>query len=810
MDPPIVDNPSLGQTSSSSTPISTSSGDASFLPMTTVKLDGSNYMNWKVAVEVYLIPKRKVYIIRCDPPAVLDPTYEQWKTDDAHIRSLLWQSMITQISRTMMQLPTAKRIWDHTAVMFSGVGNLSRISATYSEWMHLRRGDTPLSTYYGQFEVYQRAQQCLGGASLTPAVFYDHATAAYAVGDRPARGGGMFGRGRGRDSSRGGRTMGTDFSSGRGYGGRPRPYCTHCRREGHRDETCYVLHPERRPPPPSQFGRSAHLSTLEDSDPRASSFGSSPAVPSFTQADYDELQRLHLAAHPSSAGFAQPGSTPASLLSSSSSWIIDSGASNHVTGTLSSLRSFHPLSSESMTLVDGRTTPISGTGSTSPYPGLTLSYDLATGRTIGKGREVDGLYRLDGGPPVPFYTVLSTPTSGTAALFDCTLKCLRTDNAREYFSTTHGFQDFLSSRGILHQSSCAHTSQQNGVAERKMRSLLDGARSLLIKMRVPKSYWGDAVLTACHLANRLPSSVLGGSSPFDVLYPGHDPFPITPRVFWCVCFVHHLGPGFDKIDPRAERCIFLGYSRTQKGYHCYSPRLCRSFVSADVTFFESESYFVSSHETPSTVPDSDLPLPLPTLPAPLLSPPAPEATEAPPPAPPQTYPRQPRSTAHPRRPRSTAHPPLPAPSSLQPEITPPTSQVPLSPTPSDSPIASRTRSHSTAHPISYVISYDSLTPMFRSFVSSLSSVSLPQSLPAALDHSGWRAAMDLEMEALQANKTWELVPLPPGARPVGCRWVYAVKHLPDGTIERLKAQLVAKGYTQTFGVDYLETFSPVA
>ncbi|XP_077225003.1 uncharacterized protein LOC143858229 [Tasmannia lanceolata] len=361
MDPPIVDNPSLGQTSSSSTPIFTSSGDASFLPMTTVKLDGSNYMNWKVVVEVYLIAKRKVYTIRCDPPAVLDPTYEQWETDDAHIRSLLWQSMIPQISGTMMQLSTAKRIWDHTAVLFSGVGNLSRISATYSELMHLRRGDTPLSTYYGQFvshcqqldifmplttdlavaarqrdqlrvvqfletlgpefiffrqqiygsgtmpsleEVYQRAQQCLGGASLTPAVFYSHATAAYAVGDRPARGGGMFGRGRGHDSSRGGRTMGTDFSSGRGYGGRPRPYCTHCRREGHRDETCYVLHPERRPPPPSQFGRSAHLSTLEDSDPRASSFGSNLAVPSFTQADYDELQRLRLAAHPPSAGFA--------------------------------------------------------------------------------------------------------------------------------------------------------------------------------------------------------------------------------------------------------------------------------------------------------------------------------------------------------------------------------------------------------------------------------------------------------------------------------------------------------------------------
>ncbi|XP_077222036.1 uncharacterized protein LOC143855868 [Tasmannia lanceolata] len=744
MNPPTVDNPSLGQplstgvpfthtASSSSIPLSSSSGDT-FLPMTTVKLDSSNYMHWKVAVEVYLIAKRKVYTIRRDPPAASDPTYEQWETDDAHIYSLLWQSMIPQISGTMMQLPTAKRIWDHTAIMFSGVGNLSRICATYSEWMHLRRDDTPLSTYYSQFvshcqqldvymplttdlavaarqrdqlrvvqfletlgpefmsfrqqlygsgtmpsleEVYQRAQQCLGGTSLTLVSFDGPATTTY------AHGGGM-----------------------------------------------------RRPQQPSHAGRAAYLSTLDDSNPRASSSGSSPGVPSFTQADYDELQRLRLATRSPSAGFAQPGSTSASLLNSSSSWIIDSGASNHVTGTSSSLSSFSPLSSQSMTLADGGTTPISGIRSTSPYPGLTLSSDLATGRTIGRGREVDRLYRLD---------------------------CVPT-------------------RTILHSSVDAYQ-------------------------------WHCRLGHPCIERLRRTSIV---SVPIQSF-----------QVFGCVCFVHHLGLGFDKLDPRAERCIFLGYSRTQKGYHCYSPCLRRSFVSADVTLFESESYFVSSHETPSIVPDSALSLPLPALPTPLLSPhvlvpettpvcdpssslQAPEATEAPPPAPMQTYPCRSRSTAHPRRPQSTAHPPPPAPSPLQPELPASTSQVSISDSTSDSPIASRTHSHNTAHPISSVVSYDSLTPIFQSFVFSLSSVSLPQSLPAALDHPGWRAAMDLEMEALQANQTWELVHLPPRARPVGCRWVYAVKHLPDGTIERLKAQLVAKGYTQTFGVDYLETFSPVA
>lgn len=70
--------------------------------------------------------------------------------------------------------------------------------------------------------------------------------------------------------------------------------------------------------------------------------------------------------------------------------------------------------------------------------------------------------------------------------------------------------------------------------------------------------------------------------------------------------------------------------------------------------------------------------------------------------------------------------------------------------------------------------------------------------------------MEAELNALSANKTWTLVPLPSGKTAIGCRWVYKVKHKSDGTIDRYKARLVAKGYTQLEGLDFLDTFAPVA
>jgi hypothetical protein len=158
---------------------------------------------------------------------------------------------------------------------------------------------------------------------------------------------------------------------------------------------------------------------------------------------------------------------------------------------------------------------------------------------------------------------------------------LHSDNAKEY--TSHSFASYLSDKGIIHQTSCAHTPQQNSVTKRKNRHLLDVACCLLIHMHVPKQLWSDVVLTACYLINRMSSSVLDGTSPHSLIYPSSSPFSSPLKVFGCICYVHNLGSGFDKLDHRTTKCVFLGI-----------PQHKRDTV-AIVRFFDATSLVPMSH-----------------------------------------------------------------------------------------------------------------------------------------------------------------------------------------------------------------------
>ncbi|KAK7332845.1 hypothetical protein VNO80_29601 [Phaseolus coccineus] len=114
------------------------------------------------------------------------------------------------------------------------------------------------------------------------------------------------------------------------------------------------------------------------------------------------------------------------------------------------------------------------------------------------------------------------------------------------------------------------------------------------------------------------------------------------------------------------------------------------------------------------------------------------------------------------------------------------------------------------YPISSVLTYDFLSDKHWNFTLAISSHAEPHTYEEAIRNSNWVEAMNREVRALQANKTWYIIELPPNKTSIGCKWIYKIKYKSDGSIERYKERLVAKGYNQLEGIDFLDTFSPVA
>jgi transposase InsO family protein len=431
--------------------------------------------------------------------------------------------------------------------------------------------------------------------------------------------------------------------------------------------------------------------------------------------------------------------------------------------------------------------------------------------------------------------------------FGTTIKILRSDNGTEYIN--HEFGQFLASNGIEHQTTCVNTPEQNGVAERKNRHLLEVARSLMFTMNVPKFLWGEAIKTATYLINRMPLRVLDFKTPAECLLKTND-FLVPPKVFGCVCFVHDYRNSVGKLDPRAIKCVFMGYSPSQKGYRCWCPSEHRFFVSMDVTFREHESFYGPANETGITLSPPEAQQEGEsnggTLVGSILVP-----TSGVPSINNNTHSQgeyinnesgsndsnssledMQDATGDSSPPSQDGEPPMhedPGTNSLSfSPVTPTSTMGPgdnqlATPNPqNDLPIALRkpTRSLNVPrylkdyighkHDIAHFMSYKHCSPSFQSFLVSLDSVPIPTTWEEAKEDPKWKEAMLEEMRALEKNKTWELVDLPLGKQPVGCKWVFTIKHTPEGKVDRYKARLVAKGYTQTYGIDYEETFAPVA
>jgi transposase InsO family protein len=458
-----------------------------------------------------------------------------------------------------------------------------------------------------------------------------------------------------------------------------------------------------------------------------------------------------------------------------------------------------------------------------------------------------------------FYNMVKTQ-------FRRSIKMVRSDNGREYVN--QNLQKNFTENGIIHETSCVGTPQQNGIAERKNRQILETARSLLFENHVPQYFWDNVVSTAVYLLNRVPSKANDFKTPLQAL-AAHVDIPsylnLPPKIFGCLAYVHVQKKFRSKIEPYAEKCVFLGFGSHQKGYKCYNPKTHKFYTTMDVTFIENKSYFMDTqiHVQGETINEPEI----------VFSDLAPNnVSELP--------------CVH-----NSTNKNLDLGEGLENSENTISKSTGSNNYSDDSPIRSNTLrlaqgsetsrdenngvnmemieieadasneeiiqsdpqplsqdllvdiqevssldqnynsqfklpnrsnrgmppkwyipeegvSKRIKYPITNYTKASNFSEPLRNFALQVSSV--PTKFEEAIQDSNWVAAMKSEMEALEKNHTWKLLDLPEGKKTVGCKWVYSIKYNAEGKIERYKARLVAKGYTQTYGIDFQETFSPVA
>ena len=327
------------------------------------------------------------------------------------------------------------------------------------------------------------------------------------------------------------------------------------------------------------------------------------------------------------------------------------------------------------------------------------------------------------------------------------LKTLQSDRGGEYLDTE--FKDHLLEHGILSQLTAPGTPQQNGVAKRRNRTLLDMIKAMMSYSLLPISFWGYSLQTAVYILNVVPSKSIQ-KTPLE-LWNEHK---LSLRHF-CIwgCLAHVLKGKIGKLEPLTEVCMFVGYPKGTKGGLFYSPPDKKVFVSTNATFLEDDC--MTNFKPCSKVVLEEL--------------------------------------------RSD--------------------QIRKSPSTTD-----ERQSQETTIPIQNILVPQRSGRLVRlpshyghegevQFLVSVTNQVDPLTYRDAMDDSNkdkWQDAMNQEMESMYSNFVWELVDPSEDVRPIGCKWIFKRKSGIDGKVETFKARIVAKGYTKKKGVDYEETFSPVA
>ena len=337
------------------------------------------------------------------------------------------------------------------------------------------------------------------------------------------------------------------------------------------------------------------------------------------------------------------------------------------------------------------------------------------------------------------------------------IEILRTDQGTEFIGTS--FQDLLKEHKIKHEMSVEYTPQSNGMAERAIRSLTEKARSLLADANLPKFMWAECVSTACYLSNLVATRDLKKTS--YELWHGKEPSIEHLRAFGCDVFVHIPKPKRNKFDKKARKGQLIGYGPSTKLYRVYFQDLQDVRIARDVKFNEGKqnSFYVEdeikslSNDETYEVKENDS--------TEIVN----EIVKV------STHPK----STNVRKPSG--------------------------------PLTMKLRNRS-------IISEDVLDEEQQGGHEVLMALNMeePKTAREALegkDSTGWQMAMQDELDSFAKNDVVETCVLPSGKNVIDTGWVLKIKRYPNGEINKLKARIVCRGYSQKRGIDFTETFAPV-
>lgn len=334
-------------------------------------------------------------------------------------------------------------------------------------------------------------------------------------------------------------------------------------------------------------------------------------------------------------------------------------------------------------------------------------------------------------------------------MFNKSIRAIRTDNGREYVSTA--FSEFCIQHGIEHQHTVPYCPQQNGIAERKNRTLVESARSLLIDANVAKTFWAEAAHCANYVQNRLMNSAIDNKIPIELWLS--RPCSIKHlRVFGSEVFA--LIPEAtrkSKFDSKGEKCIFVGYDIKSCGYRLFSKVKNKIFVAKHVIFNEVKLANQSNIESKANTKNQESEtLTISGITDEVV---VDEKVES---------------------------------ISLQDSVFEPAPVL--------------RRSNRQRKPNQY----------YSACVANI--IEEPTTIFEALQSKQakeWLTAAECEINAHTKNKTWLLVRRPDEQNVIGSRWVFKVKYKANNEVDKFRARIVAKGFNQVKGVDYTDSYSPV-